>query len=184
MLVGCSSTQEKRLADGSWQIRCGEAMNRCASRADVICGDRGYQVLGGGTQGKMLGGTTGYRARVGVAELFVRCGEESARDEEAADAEAAGAEPRSAPPRSAEPLDPPKATRAEPQVAGRAPSQAPLCVPGATQLCVGPGGCSGGQACARDGSGFEPCDCGQSTTTPSGAAAPNSMEHVDGQAGR
>ena len=34
------------------------------------------------------------------------------------------------------------------------------CVPGTTQLCVGPGGCQGGQACQADGRGFEPCDCG------------------------
>lgn len=35
------------------------------------------------------------------------------------------------------------------------------CVPGATQACVGPGGCSGGQFCLDDGSRFSRCDCGQ-----------------------
>jgi len=34
------------------------------------------------------------------------------------------------------------------------------CVPGATQACVGPGGCQGGQVCADDGSKFLACDCG------------------------
>jgi hypothetical protein len=34
------------------------------------------------------------------------------------------------------------------------------CVPGATQECVGPGGCRGGQFCEKDGSAFSPCDCG------------------------
>jgi hypothetical protein len=34
------------------------------------------------------------------------------------------------------------------------------CAPGATQVCVGPGGCRGGQSCLGDGSGFGPCDCG------------------------
>lgn len=46
---------------------------------------------------------------------------------------------------------------------------APRCVPGATQACVGAGGCSGGQACLKDGSGFGPCDCGPA---PAAAAAP------------
>ncbi|GMV16932.1 MAG: hypothetical protein AMXMBFR56_51560 [Polyangiaceae bacterium] len=49
------------------------------------------------------------------------------------------------------------------------PSEAPhrpsaqACVPGATQECVGPGGCRGGQSCVPAGSGFSPCDCGGST---------------------
>ncbi len=34
------------------------------------------------------------------------------------------------------------------------------CVPGATQACVGAGGCSGGQICNQAGNGFEACDCG------------------------
>jgi hypothetical protein len=37
-------------------------------------------------------------------------------------------------------------------------------VPGATQACVGPGGCSGGQVCAADGGRFEACDCGAAKT--------------------
>jgi hypothetical protein len=49
-----------------------------------------------------------------------------------------------------------------------APAPAPTsCVPGATQACVGPAGCRGGQACRADGGGFLPCDCG-----PTPAAAP------------
>jgi hypothetical protein len=43
----------------------------------------------------------------------------------------------------------------------------PACVPGATQACVGPGGCSGGQACAADGLRFDACNCGSPTTSPS-----------------
>ena len=32
--------------------------------------------------------------------------------------------------------------------------------PGATQTCVGPGACRGGQQCLADGTAFGPCDCG------------------------
>jgi hypothetical protein len=43
------------------------------------------------------------------------------------------------------------------------PAPAPaakVCTPGATQICTGPGACSGGQSCNADGSGFETCACG------------------------
>jgi len=33
------------------------------------------------------------------------------------------------------------------------------CTPGESKACVGAGGCSGGQACLSDGTGFGPCDC-------------------------
>lgn len=44
-------------------------------------------------------------------------------------------------------------------VASAAPAT-PLCVPGATQACLGPGACQGAQACREDGGGYLPCDCG------------------------
>lgn len=115
----------------------------------MLCGDAGYEVAGGGTRGKVLGGPTGYRTRVQASELIVRCGANDASSEEDA-------------PSSLPTL--PKAP---------APTQ---CVPGATQACVGPGGCSGGQACREDGAGFEPCDCGEQlprTTAPAPAPAPS-----------
>lgn len=34
------------------------------------------------------------------------------------------------------------------------------CTPGESVACVGAGGCSGGQVCLPDGTGFGPCDCG------------------------
>ena len=51
----------------------------------------------------------------------------------------------------------------EPQLASSvapAPASSPACVPGSTQACVGPGGCSGGQVCRPEGTGFGACDCG------------------------
>jgi hypothetical protein len=52
------------------------------------------------------------------------------------------------------------------------PSRKPknaVCRPGETQLCVGPGACSGGQACTADGTSYGPCDCGEPSL---GSAAP------------
>ncbi len=62
----------------------------------------------------------------------------------------------------------------EPQLASSvapAPASSPACVPGSTQACVGPGGCSGGQVCRPEGTGFGPCDCGPAKTA-AGDAGP------------
>ena len=40
------------------------------------------------------------------------------------------------------------------------PRAATACIPGATQACVGPGGCKGGQTCVSNGSRFGAWDCG------------------------
>lgn len=60
--------------------------------------------------------------------------------------------------------------RPEPQLASDA-GPPPACVPGSTQACVGPGGCSGGQVCRPEGTGFGPCDCGPAKTA-AGDAGP------------
>jgi hypothetical protein len=43
---------------------------------------------------------------------------------------------------------------------GQAGTTSTVCVPGATQVCLGPGACQGAQTCRDDGSGYEPCNCG------------------------
>lgn len=161
---GCSGAQEKRLADGAWHIRCGEAMNRCTNRADTLCGDRGYHVLGGGTRGNVLGGPSSYRTRVESSELIVRCGEPVEEEVDAPRAEAP--------------------TPAQPGTPKDAPGAAPLCIPGSTQTCVGPGGCAGGQACLSDGSGFAACDCGTPQAPPAAPSeAPQTAEPPAGESG-
>jgi len=50
------------------------------------------------------------------------------------------------------------------------PAPSPACIPGATQACVGPGGCSGGQVCRPDGTGYGGCDCGSTTKAVTGDA--------------
>jgi|HubBroStandDraft_1064217.scaffolds.fasta_scaffold02840_6 hypothetical protein len=46
------------------------------------------------------------------------------------------------------------------------------CLPGVTQMCLGPGACRGAQSCLTDGSGFGACDCG---TGSSGAGTGASL---------
>lgn len=42
------------------------------------------------------------------------------------------------------------------------PTAEPACTPGMSIACVGEGGCSGGQVCLADGSGYGTCGCGGS----------------------
>jgi len=60
----------------------------------------------------------------------------------------------------------------EPAVGSRA------CTPGASQACVGPGACQGGQVCTADGTGYGPCDCGVGVGGSGGAGG-----SPDGSAG-
>lgn len=53
-----------------------------------------------------------------------------------------------------------------------------VCIPGETQACLGPGACSGAQACLRDGSGFGPCDCGPAPVTPTVSENPGATPSV------
>jgi len=39
-----------------------------------------------------------------------------------------------------------------------------LCIPGTTQICLGPGACRGAQACESDGRGYGVCDCGNAAS--------------------
>jgi hypothetical protein len=45
-----------------------------------------------------------------------------------------------------------------------------LCIPGATQICLGPGACRGAQACQSDGRGYAVCDCGTAASLGTGSA--------------
>lgn len=165
--VGCGKANVTPLPNGGTRIVCERGMKLCVSRADKLCGDDGYTILSGATNKHLLGGSSSsYREMAESAELTVQCG--------------------SAPPPAAEEVKyvplPPRTD--EPVAASRS-----ACVPGASQLCVGPGACQGGQVCAADGSGFGPCDCGgaaarpvppQGGATPAPPASPPPAQPVPG----
>ncbi len=133
LVLGCSASQAKRRPDGTYLLQCDEERH-CLERAQRVCGESGYMVLGGKNDRKVYG-TPGNQTVVGKNELHIRCSADRAPD---------------AP-------DPQQGTwKLPPRRA-----QAPVCRPGETQRCVGPAACEGGQACLSDGSGFAPCDCGQ-----------------------
>lgn len=57
----------------------------------------------------------------------------------------------------------------------------PLCVPGQSVACVGPGACQGGQTCKADGSGYEACECATTAIEDAGSKPSAPFIGPDGQ---
>jgi hypothetical protein len=139
-LTACAagSVERKRLADGSWHVTCRLPMDECVRQFEQVCLEKRYRILSGQSKREVHDVEPSIR-EYRTTELTAIC------DRDAAESAAAAAS-ASAP--------------APPPVSSAAVHEAPRCVPGTTQACVGPGGCTGGQACRADGMGFAACDCG------------------------
>ncbi len=138
-------------ADGSYHLSCRGALTDCLQRAERICRDQGYAVESARDVQELLGHEAGEsRVEIRRSEAVIYCGAA------VPPAQRPMIELKRETTLSAEPA-PPAAPAAAPT-----PPPAPerACVPGSTQACIGPGGCSGGQACAADGSRYEVCNCG------------------------
>jgi hypothetical protein len=137
-----------RQPDGSWQMKCGNSLDLCVARANELCDNRGFVVLGGTYKRGLYGAELGQsQVEVREADLSIAC------------ANRHGELPKvlvtnTLAPAPAVPVD----AQPEPGVANKVAVAA--CTPGSTQHCVGAAACAGGQSCLADGSGFGPCDCG------------------------
>jgi hypothetical protein len=142
-----ASVPTVRQPDGSWHLECGSSLDLCVQKANDLCKGGGYVVLGGMNKRTLLGAELGQsQVEVRQAELNIAC------------ADRRGDLPKVV---SSSTLSLPARAPAPDADAGDAKKAAlTACIPGATQRCVGAGACAGGQACAADGSGFGPCDCG------------------------
>jgi hypothetical protein len=135
-----------RQPDGSWHVQCGNSLQLCVQKANDLCDDRGYVVLGGTNKRSLYGAELGQsQVEVREADLSFAC------------ADRRGELPKVLVSRTLSVAPPPRV--AEPEPAAQA-KPASACTPGATQRCVGAGACDGGQSCSADGAGFGPCDCG------------------------
>lgn len=154
----CSGAKTKSVGPDTWRVECANSMATCAARADDLCGDRGYVILGGQSQ-KEIHGPEGQQIAQERGELVVQCGQRATGPTPAAGQAGSWR------------LNPPAHRAAQEPAAPPSPRPSPgkLCTPGETQMCVGPGACRGGQACMTDGSGFLPCDCGAGQTAPDAA---------------
>ena len=168
-LGGCAPTlgdSVDHLGDGRFRLKCRGALARCLARADDLCHGTRFEVEAGWDARDYLGPQGVMEAETRTSEATVRCGPrgkslfmlELARKGPAGSADPAGR-------LGSETLEAPGGQRVIPTAAEAGPGRS-SCIPGATQLCVGPAACRGGQACLRDGSGFSPCDCGG--TAPAG----------------
>ena len=154
-LFGCSrqAVERQRLADGTFMFKCESNLSACLSKVDEVCKGSPYVVHGGWDEPKVAG-VDQYQVESHRSQVHVRCVTHDELEKNLGPKPASTSTVRAAP----------SATEAPKAVT--APSPAPIasartsCVPGATQACVGPAACSGGQACLADGSGFAPCDCG------------------------
>ena len=151
--VGCSKGSGKpaQQPDGSYRLECNSPLTECLERAEQLCREQGY-VLSEARDGLELLGHEQGQSQVAVrrSAATVYCANDN-KPPPRAMVEVKGE--RVTPTKRESPAD-------ERNPYPEAPTTTTACVPGATQACVGPGGCSGGQACAADGSRFEACDCG------------------------
>jgi len=141
-LLACGTTRAQRRVDGSYTIDC-RSQKSCLDRAARLCGDQGFDIIGGRHDQKLYG-VPGNQKVVGKDQLYIRCRKDALVDKPDPTAGSWKLERGDA---GQLPVDPKRAAST-------------ICRPGETQRCVGPGACEGGQACKQDGSGFEPCDCG------------------------
>jgi len=148
VLVACSSGSGKpaRLPDGGYRLSCRGPLSDCLKGAEKICREQGYTIGSARDARELLGHEQGQsQVEVRKSEATIYCGNASPP------AAALTAPAEVAPTSSPAPAPAPH------------PDPARVCIPGATQACIGPGGCSGGQACSTDGTHFQACDCAPAT---------------------
>jgi hypothetical protein len=175
-LAACSKQknhEERRLPDGTTLLECNVALRSCLAEAERVCRNESFAVLGANNVVRHYGADAGDSKVVLIeSSARIRCLSRGAEPPSLTPAESGAARPTAEDkfsPSPAQKVSPPPAAPPKPVAAPPAPRTdavpAPAgkgahCVPGASQACVGPGGCQGGQVCLPDGSGLGPCDCG------------------------
>jgi hypothetical protein len=189
--AGAQGLRIEKLGGGVYKLHCDTALSVCLQRADTLCRNASFDVLRAQDHRDRLGGEVGssnVENRSSVAHI--RCTTTGRpllpwEDEDDDTQWKLGPRRDAPPPVAVTPPDerpllmPAPAQSAEPGAATVAPpstalpasskpaaSAAGACVPGATQTCIGPAACNGGQSCLADGSGFGPCDCGTQAPQP------------------
>lgn len=140
-----------RQADGSYSLSCKGPLSDCLRHAERLCRDKGYTVTEGRNIRDLAGHESGQsQVLLETSSATIYCGSVSHATRPPVELKRESA-PEPVAPVVATPVAPPPPP----------PAPAPACVPGNSQACVGPAGCSGGQACKADGTGYEPCNCGK-----------------------
>jgi len=179
--AGCAKpdVEIRSLPNGTRQLTCRHTLPQCLSHVDDVCKGASYEILYATDTQKVYGSPSSNEVESRTSQAVVHClgvhqepmGEAVAGQSLIAAAAVASAS-ASAKPGAAPAASGAVALTGAPRPAST--SAAPIaegpavrtCVPGATQACVGPAACSGGQSCLPDGSGFGACDCGTAKTSP------------------
>jgi len=155
--AGCAKpdVEIRSLPNGTRQLTCRHTLPQCLSHVDDVCKGASYEILYATDTQRIYGSPSSNEVESRTSQAVVHC---LGLHQEPMGEAVAGASLIAAASASAKPSKAPAASGAvAPSVAAPA---ARTCVPGATQACVGPAACSGGQACLPDGTGFGACDCG------------------------
>jgi hypothetical protein len=148
--------QREQLADGSHRLTCDTSLSECLFFTREVCRE-GYAVISAAEK-LQRHGPEPWPSETLSSHAIVRCGSRPAPAGPSAAAPTTAVPPPCTPPTTATAAPAVPNAQAAPKPGG--------CFPGATQPCVGPGGCAGGQACSADGSAFGTCDCGQRPSPP------------------
>lgn len=147
---GCASNVTvTRREDGLYHLKCSETLQSCLGEAANLCKQTSFVVLRGYDE-RDYKGRSDVPEAIPASEALIACGPRRGWGE----LEKVRLEPLAK-----------ACAKGEPgPTAAAAPVNA--CTPGASQACVGPGGCKGGQACLPDGSALGPCDCAAAAPSP------------------
>jgi hypothetical protein len=147
-----------------YRITCRSAIAPCREKASVLCNGE-YEVLENA-------GTPIEPPRVSSAPGPRSTGSRYQRPDWLGEIVVACAAPERAPREASSTATISTATRpiASAPLA-RVPAPDQLCIPGVTQLCLGPAACRGAQGCLADGRGYGPCDCGAAAPGDAGSSA-------------
>jgi hypothetical protein len=177
-VLACSTSQATRLNPGAeperYRVVCAGSFHQCRTRVKEICGDDFHVIEQESNKPEAKDveqtGVSSTAPSEGIVdwrgEMVVQCGRLRApvrlvRQTPVAKPggkSAGGVGPAPLPHGAHPPATPPRAAER-------------VCVPGVTQACLGPGACSGAQACIADGTGFGACDCGDVRSPVAGAPA-------------
>ena len=166
-VMGCGSlnpdVKTESLGNGEFHLQCKGPLANCLEEADRLCMGSRYEVRSARDDRDYFGPATVAETEVRTSEAVIGCGQRGRNFF----ARPRGGGAGGGPPPAAPVLPAPSTSDLRP--ASAATTRA--CIPGATQLCVGPAACRGGQICIADGSAFGSCDCGGRASEPAPSPA-------------
>ena len=178
-LPACASAKagSQPLGNGRHHITCKSPLTVCLRRAEALCPDVSYDVLGARDRRRYTG-VYPVESEHRSSEAVIACGSRGAplaKEQDLVEQVLPRKNEKQAEQKHEE-----SAAQKRKESAAPPPSRL-ACTPGASQACVGIGGCSGGQACLEDGSGYAPCQCAPEASDP--PASSESPSHASPDAG-